>query len=165
MPGMEMGFRFTGVNKNDNFHQDMSALVGEFGFSVKSMKPKDSACRGSCKKYYKEFKAMVEGSGKSIAQRKDYFLRSHKGLAIQDLVRYQTESKYPSMGNIVYWGDSGDAMTNMHPKAVQALHDAIWLYNACGLRGRYGSRPKESSRLRFSTLPLLTRPCMTGTMV
>merc|ERR1712151_46013 len=46
-------------------------------------------------------------------------------MAIGSLVRYQASSALPVMGQIVYWGDSGDAMTNVHPLAAQALHQVL----------------------------------------
>jgi hypothetical protein len=122
MPGMEMGFRFTGVNIEDDFHQKMSQLVGQFAFSVKSMQPKKESCTEDCIAYYQDFDKYVQRSSQSVSARSSYF-REQMGL--DELVQYQTSASDPQMGNIVYWGDTGDAMTNVHPRAAQALRQML----------------------------------------
>merc|ERR1712151_165672 len=115
---MEVGFRFSGVNTKDDFHQKMSQLVGQFAFSVKTMKPKKESCTETCTAYYQDFDRYVQRSPQSVEARRSYF---REQMELDELVQYQASASDPHMGNIVYWGDTGDAMTNVHPRAAQAL--------------------------------------------
>lgn len=133
MPGLDNGFRFTGINQDDSFHQDMSELVGEFAFVVKSMKLKTNDDKDNI---YPDFARYVEWNGKDVADRETY-MKENMGIA--ELVEYQenANASYPEMANIVYWGDSGDAMTNVNPKAAQALHNVLNVYGGANNRGTF----------------------------
>lgn len=133
IPGLDNGFRFTDVNQQDSFHQDMSTLVGEFAFVVKSMKLKDKDDKD---KLYSDFAKHVEWNGRDVSEREAY-MNEEMGLA--ELVEYQetASAQYPKMANIVYWGDSGDAMTNVNPKAAQALHNVLNVHGGTNNRGTF----------------------------
>merc|ERR1712226_1684447 len=82
------------------------------------MKPKKEWCTEKCAAYYEDFNKHVQRASQSIEDKTLYF-RDQMGL--EELVQYQTSASVPNMGNIVFWGDSGDAMINVHPHAAQAL--------------------------------------------
>ena len=121
MPGLELGFRFNGINADDDFHADMNEVVGEFAFSVKAMKLKQSEDTDNI---YASFPNHLEWAGKSIEEREEYV---GEYLGINELISYQDNAatEYPHLANIVFWGDSGDALTNLHPKGSQAIHNVL----------------------------------------
>ncbi|KGK00098.1 BACON domain-containing protein [Thalassotalea sp. ND16A] len=121
LPGLGNGFHFSGIKESDTFHSEMNELVGEFAFVVKTMKLKASQ---DTTDIYKNFSKNISQDSRTIEQR-EKFMRND--MAIDDLVAYQASAidTFPNMANIVHWGDSGDAMTNLHPKAVQALHNIL----------------------------------------
>jgi len=133
IPGLDNGFRFTGIDQDDSFHKDMSSQVGEFAFVIKSMKLKS---KDDPNNIYKDFAKFVKWGGQGVLARQMYF---NDDMDIGKLVSYQesAEKKYPKMSNIVYWGDSGDAMTNVDPKAAQALHNVLNINGGKNHRGTF----------------------------
>ena len=121
MPGLELGFRFNGINQDDTFHEHMNNAVGEFAFSVKAMKLKQDQDSDNI---YARFPNHLEWAGKSIEEREEYI---GEYLGINELMAYQqkAETEYPHLANIIFWGDSGDSLTNIHPKGAQALHNVL----------------------------------------
>merc|ERR1712137_1417639 len=71
---------------------------------------------------YADFADFVSSGARSSEEIRVYM---RDRMALGALVKYQASSAVPALGQIVYWGDSGDAMINVHPLAAQALHHVL----------------------------------------
>jgi hypothetical protein len=114
VPGLHNGLKFTDVNKSDNFHEDIADFVGEFAFVVKAF---------NSHKGYLDYGIYMNEDILSVEERKTWLVDKMK---LQDLVDYQNSSTNTNVNNIIFWGDSGDAMSVMHPLAATAIHDIIY---------------------------------------
>ena len=119
MPGLDNGINFQGVNQNDNFHNDMRNKVDQFAFAVKTMKKKNSD--GDPR--YADYNKYMRNSSSTVAEREQWLIDN---MRLNALITYQNRNSYNSVNHVIYWGDEGDAMTNVHPKAATAVHNLIY---------------------------------------
>lgn len=120
MPGRGNGIDFTGVNVKDTFHRDVLEEVNRFAFIVKGMAPKTE--HGGENQKYDNWKTHFVDNDVSV---KDRIKWMKEGFQLNELVKYQNNTKYINARHIVYWGDSGDAFEKTAPKTLKAMHKIL----------------------------------------
>lgn len=122
MPGLDNGFRFTGIKRVDDFHDVISNEVGQFSFSIKYMRLNDRHDPG---RLYDEFYKIKSASNISYKSAYNTYVK----YGLNDLFLYQSNTDNKQVSHIVFWGDSGDSLLNTPPRAVQLFRQFVQEYN------------------------------------